>query len=324
VKPQNHPGGFPPGSSAPQNKETNPMKLYKTLISAAGLLALSVFAAQSAFAHGAKVGNLELHHPHSMATLPNAPVAGGFLTIVNTGKEADRLIDASSPAAGEMQIHEMAMEGEVMKMRQLPNGIEIPAGGTVELKKGGLHVMFMQLKHGFKEGDMIKATLVFEKAGSVDVEFSVDAMGKEQAGHHAAAADMAQPADANMAIPMVMKALFETPEKPLSVEPVIVDGDWAIASWAQDGKGGRALLKKGEKGWAIHLCSGASLKDAAALHKMGIAEASATKLSEGLNSSEATLGAEKIALFDSFEGTMMISEDAGHNGGHDAHKEHKK
>ncbi len=301
------------------------MKLLKTLAAAAALAALSTL---SALAHGARVGALEIHHPHAMATLPGAPVAGGFMTIVNTGKEADRLIAASSPAAGEMQIHEMAMEGDVMKMRQLPNGIEIPPGATVELKKGGLHVMFMQLKQGFREGDRVKATLVFEKAGPVDVEFAVDAAGaRAEEGHHAHggdAAGMKQPENALEAIPVIMKAQFETPENPLVVEPVVVDGDWAVASWAQDGKGGRALLKKGEKGWAIHLCSGASLRDATALTKMGIAQASAIKLADGLNSAEAHLGAEKIALFDSFEGTMMISGDDGHNGGHDAHKEHKK
>ena len=97
---------------------------------------------------------------------------------------------------------------------------------------------------------MVKATLTFEKAGSVDVEFKVEAANAKAEGHHdhAASADMEQPADPLQAIPLVMKALFETPENPLAVEPVIVDGHWAVAGWAQGEKGGRALLKKGEKG----------------------------------------------------------------------------
>ena len=298
------------------------MKLFKKLGIALAVASITAF---SALAHGTKVGNLEIHHPHSPATLPGAPVGAGFLTIVNTGKEDDRLVSATTSIAGETQLHEMAMEGDVMKMRQLKDGIPIPAGATVELKKGGYHVMFMQLKQPMKEGEMVKATLTFEKAGSVNVEFKVEAPNAKEEGHHdhAASADMLQPADPQMAIPMVMKAIFETPEKPLSVEPVIVDGDWAIAGWAQDGKGGRALLKKGEKGWAIHLCSGASLKDAAALSKIGIASDAAKNLSTALNVAESKIDPSKVALFDSFEGTMMMGhgDDAAAK---DPHKGHNK
>lgn len=303
------------------------MKLFKTITIAALIAGMS---ALSAFAHGAKVGKLEIHHPNSPATLPGAPVGAGFLTIVNTGKEDDRLVSITSSIAGDTQMHEMAMEGDVMKMRQLKDGIPIPAGAKVELKRGGLHVMFMQLKEPLKEGEMVKATLAFEKAGTVDVEFKVEAANAKHEGHsdhsgHAASADMAQPDDAKLAIPMVMKALFETPDNPLSVDPVVVNGNWAVASWAQGEKGGRALLKKGEKGWSIHLCSGASLKDAAALKQIGLEEASATKIAAELATTEAALGEKQIALFDSFEGTMMIgAEGHGAEGGHDAHKAHKK
>lgn len=69
----------------------------------------------------------------------------------------------------------MAIENDVMKMRQLPDGIEIPAGATVELKSGGLHVMFMRIKHPFKEGEKFTATLNFEKAGKIDVDFKIEA-----------------------------------------------------------------------------------------------------------------------------------------------------
>jgi copper(I)-binding protein len=82
------------------------------------------------------VGQLTISGAFARATLPNAPVAGGFLTIVNAGNEADRLIAASTPVAGESQLHEMKMEGDVMKMAQLPDGIEVPAGATVTLAPG--------------------------------------------------------------------------------------------------------------------------------------------------------------------------------------------
>jgi periplasmic copper chaperone A len=123
---------------------------------------------------------------------------------------------------------------------------------------------------------------------------------------HAATTDAIQPADPQLAIPEVMKALFETPDNPLSVTPVVVAGDWAVADWSQGDKGGRALLKHGDKGWAIHLCSGASLKDAKALQQIGIAQSQAQSLAAGLARAEAALSHAHVALYDSFEGTMLM------------------
>lgn len=120
------------------------------------------------------VGNLEITGGFTRATLPNAPVGGGYLSITNTGGEIDRLVSAASPVAGTTQIHEMKMEGDLMKMNELPEGVEIPAGATVALKPGGLHIMLMQLKQPLVEGTRIPLTLTFEKAGSVEVELSVE------------------------------------------------------------------------------------------------------------------------------------------------------
>lgn len=159
------------------------MKMLPKFLAVAMLLAAPAFGA---FAHEFKAGELEIHHPASKATLPGQPVGGGFFTIVNHGKEADRLVSITSPVSADVQIHEMKMEGEVMKMRQLPDGIEIPAGGTVELKPGGLHLMFMGIKQPFNQGEKIPATLNFEKAGAVAVEFNVEAAkpGANGQGEH--------------------------------------------------------------------------------------------------------------------------------------------
>ncbi len=119
-----------------------------------------------------KVGDIELQDAYTRAMLPGQPVGGGFVTIRNTGG-ADRLVSASSPVAETVELHEMAMDGEVMKMRKLENGIEVPAGQTVDLKPGGLHMMFMQVKTPFKEGDSVAATLTFEKAGKVEITLPV-------------------------------------------------------------------------------------------------------------------------------------------------------
>ena len=156
----------------------------------ASLLALAL-SASAAFAHDFTVGSLEIHHPAAKATLPGQPVGGGFMTIANTGAEADRLASVAAPeVSDDVQIHEMAVENDVMKMRQLPDGVEIPAGGKVELKSGGLHIMFMRIKHPLKEGESFKATLTFEKAGTLDVDFKIESAkpgakkGEAASGEH--------------------------------------------------------------------------------------------------------------------------------------------
>ena len=138
-------------------------------------LAVLALSASAAFAHDFTLGTLEIHHPAAKATLPGQPVGGGVMTITNKGAEADRLVSIAAPdVSDDVQIHEMAMENDVMKMRQLPDGVDIPAGAKVELKSGGLHVMFMKIKHPLKEGEAFKATLTFEKAGKIDVDFKIE------------------------------------------------------------------------------------------------------------------------------------------------------
>jgi copper(I)-binding protein len=138
-------------------------------------LAATMLFATPAFAHNGVIhlGDINISLPFTRATLPNAPVAGGFFTIENKGAEADRLISVSSDFAADAQIHEMALEGDVMKMRQLSGGLEIPAGETVVLAPGGYHLMFMGLKQPLVEGEAVTVTLTFEKAGSVAVELPV-------------------------------------------------------------------------------------------------------------------------------------------------------
>lgn len=106
------------------------------------------------------------------ATPPNAKVAGGFVEIRNAGKSADRLISASSDAAGRVEIHEMKMAGEVMQMRHLSEGLVISAGQSVQLKPGSYHLMLMAPKKPIAEGQKVTITLVFEKAGKRAVEFT--------------------------------------------------------------------------------------------------------------------------------------------------------
>ncbi|KAA2311763.1 DUF1775 domain-containing protein [Puniceibacterium sp. HSS470] len=121
------------------------------------------------------LGALKIAAPFIRATLPNQPVGGGFVSIENTGEAADRLIGATAEVAGKVEVHQMEMQGDVMKMRELADGLEIPAGETVTLTPGGLHIMFMDLHAGLEEGQSIPVTLEFETAGKVQVIFPVRA-----------------------------------------------------------------------------------------------------------------------------------------------------
>jgi len=148
------------------------------------LAAVLALVANVVFAHEYKVGSLEIKHPWARATPKGAAVAGGYMTIVNNGTTADRLVGFSSPAAGKFEMHEMKMDNGVMKMRPLPNGIEIKPGQTVEFKPGSYHLMFMELKQPFEKDKRVKGTLWFEKAGTLEVEYVVEAIGSSPAVDH--------------------------------------------------------------------------------------------------------------------------------------------
>lgn len=151
----------------------------------------AVAASLPAFARDITVGTLKITEPWTRVTPEGAKVAGGFMTITNTGTEADVLVGGTFPLAGVFQVHEMAMEGGAMKMRELAAGLEIKPGATVELKPGSYHVMFMELREPIKATAPVKGTLVFKKAGTVEVEYTVAPMGsktsdgKGAAGHGA-------------------------------------------------------------------------------------------------------------------------------------------
>lgn len=142
-------------------------------------LAWAGFGPAAALAQGPMVslGPLQITHAFTRATAPGAPSGGGWLTIANTGAEADRLVSASSPAASRVETHEMKMDNNVMVMRRLPDGVEIGAGETVDLKPGGIHLMFIGLAEPFVEGEEVPVTLTFEKAGTVTIQLPVAALG---------------------------------------------------------------------------------------------------------------------------------------------------
>jgi periplasmic copper chaperone A len=124
-----------------------------------------------------KVGSLVIDTPWARATPPGARIGGGFLTITNAGSEADQLTGGTASFADRVEIHQTEMTGNVMHMHQMSDGVEIKPGQTVVFKPGAYHLMFVNVKAPLKQGSRVKATLNFAKAGPVEVEFPVLAIG---------------------------------------------------------------------------------------------------------------------------------------------------
>lgn len=240
-----------------------------------------------------------------------------FFTVENHQAQDDRLILAQTDAAEMVGLHtHIAGADGVMQMREVPDGFVIPANGDHVLARGGDHVMLMGLTRDVKDGDMIQLTLTFERAGIVQVDVPVDndhpeghaAMGHGGMDHAAMGHDAAVDTtgmDDPQAITAVMKAQFDTPENPLTVDPIVVQGDYALASWAQGDKGGRALLHRRDGAWQITLCGGADLRLPAFLTQHGVS--AAETLSQMFNAAEDGLGADKVTMSSSFPGVVMIS-----------------
>jgi copper(I)-binding protein len=113
--------------------------------------------------------------PWTRATPPGAKVGAGFMVLKNAGA-ADRVVGASSPVAGRVEMHITVREGEVMKMREV-KGYDVPAGGSFELKPGGAHLMLMDLKRPIKKGDKVPLTLKLEKGGELKLELTAEEAG---------------------------------------------------------------------------------------------------------------------------------------------------
>lgn len=134
-------------------------------------LAVTIGLPSLAHAHAFKLGKLRIDHPYATPSRPGASNgAAYFRGIENRGKQADRLVAASSPVAERVELHEMKMDGDIMRMREIP-GIDIPAGEVVQLRHGQpYHLMLMNLKQPLAVGDRFDVTLTFEKAGEITVK----------------------------------------------------------------------------------------------------------------------------------------------------------
>ncbi len=142
------------------------------------LVALAL-AAAPALAREFTGGAITVEQPWSRATPGNSKIAIGYLTIRNASDTPDRLTSITSDIAGRVLPHTMAVTGGVMQMRPMTAGLVVPAHGSVTLKPGADHLMFEDLKHPLKKGDVFPATLTFDKAGAIAVEFAIESIGAQ-------------------------------------------------------------------------------------------------------------------------------------------------
>ena len=136
------------------------------------------------------IGSIHITQPWARATPKGASSGAAYMTITNNGKTPDRVSCVSSDASAQCQIHTMTMENGVMKMRPVEGGLEIKPGETVMLKPSSFHVMLVNLKHPLQQGKMVKATLKFENAGTINVEYPVAAIGADAPGAPASGGGM--------------------------------------------------------------------------------------------------------------------------------------
>ena len=115
------------------------------------------------------------------------------------------------------------------------------------------------------------------------------------------------------AITTLMKGLWETPDIPLAVEPIVLSGDYGLAGWTQSARGGRALLHKEDGHWAIVVCGGDNLKDSEVLMTTGMDHHTAHSLADGMKQAEASLPEAKLKLFSSFEGLLKMASEHAQN-----------
>jgi len=144
--------------------------------------AIPTTVAPAAAAGDYDVGTIHISQAWSRATAKGAATGAGYMTITNKGAAPDKVSCVSDDASAQCEIHSMTMEGGVMKMRPVEGGLEIKPGESIMLKPGGYHVMFRELKHPLEQGATVKATLKFEHAGTVEVDYPILALGAAAPG----------------------------------------------------------------------------------------------------------------------------------------------
>lgn len=145
---------------------------------------LTLVASTNATTTRFQIGPIVVEEPWLRATPAGAQVAGGYLKVTNTGATPDRLIGGTLERTRRFEIHEMTMDKDVMRMRPVRDGLVLKPNESVTLQPGGYHIMGLELQGQLRAGETVRGTLRFEKAGTLDVEYTVRPIGAGSGGEH--------------------------------------------------------------------------------------------------------------------------------------------
>lgn len=146
----------------------------------AALAMMAALLPSAALAHGFKANAIEIVHPFFRATPPGAKTGAGYVILKNNGSESEKLLGIETEAAERVTFHRTVTESGMAKMVPIEGGLEIPPGGEYRLGLDGTHAMLEGLTAPIGLGQLITGTLVFEKAGRVDIDFEVEPAGTTQ------------------------------------------------------------------------------------------------------------------------------------------------
>lgn len=267
---------------------------------------LFVLMGVPAWAHDYRVGDIFIFHPYAHATPPSASHGEGYLEFTNLGDEDERLL-AVQTDFGEATIREKASDGGASRPI---DGLELPAGETVSLTPGAMHIRFEGIAdRPFAIGDKFNVTLVFKRLGAVTIEFWVESRAAqdgtaapetEQLG-----ADDPTPAkDADRAA--ISEALNAMIGRDMTISHVALVENAALAGWYNNDTGGRAFLRRIDDVWTVELLSGPSLVTSAGLRAQRLSPSGARQLRANVTAAEAGLRPDVRARIDGFVGTVFV------------------
>ncbi len=270
-------------------------------------LALALLALPAS-AHEVTTDSLVIDHPYALETVATAMSGAGYMTITNTGSAPDRLLEVRADFP-RVTLHGTQADAQGVT-RMIPvEGIEIAPGETVTLAPGGMHVMFMGLDGDpFEEGERIPATLVFERAGEIEVEFWVEPREGGMTGHEGHDHGSLEPAVDPVQSAAVEAALRDVLGADTDLGPVAIAGNASVLSWRVAGVAGRAFLREEAGEWSVILLSGESLRFAATFRSLGLPPRRAIDLEQAVAATEAILTAEEGARYDGFTGTLFLGD----------------
>lgn len=271
----------------------------------------------------------EAHDAYARTSGPTAQSGAAFMVLHNGGDQDCHIADVRSDVSARTELHTHSEDAQgVMRMLPIEGGIALPAGADHAMERGADHVMFLGLNGPLEQGTTFPVTFVFADGTESTVTITVDSERRPEAGGHdhsqmqghghgqmqghgqshaAAGSDEDQ-------IRAVMMAQFDRPDAPLTVAPVVIEGETAMAGWAQDGRGGRALLRRDAEGWYIAMCAGAPLLDQATLHAQGLGHGAATLIA-AMRRAESGGGFDS-SIFDGFEDVLVFDRQSSHGQAH--------